>query len=110
MAVEKFIPMRKRFVKLTLRVRTKWITPCERASKTVPENGVRSCVHFCLRPLEPLERCDLLPPIVEILGLLSGKKSSGASSCSINFLRFAPEKKFVVKGSKQSESLLYNLT
>ena len=43
------------FIKLTLR--TKWITPCERASKTVPENSVGNCVHFCLRPLQPLERC-----------------------------------------------------
>ena len=45
-----------RFVKLTLR--TKRIAPCERASKSVPVNGVRNCVHFCLLPLEPLERCD----------------------------------------------------
>ena len=44
-----------RFVKLTLQ--SKWITPCERASKTVPENGVGNCVHLCLWPLEPLERC-----------------------------------------------------
>ena len=44
-----------RFVKLTLR--TKWIAPCERASKTVSENGVGNCVHFCLQPLEPFERC-----------------------------------------------------
>ena len=48
-----------RFLKLTLR--TKWITPCERAWKTVHENTVRNCVHFCLRPLEPLERCDTTP-------------------------------------------------
>ena len=25
----------------------------------VSENGVRNCVHFCLLPLEPLERCVL---------------------------------------------------
>ena len=43
------------FLKLTLR--TKWITLCERAQKTVPENGVKSCVHFCLRSLLRLERC-----------------------------------------------------
>ena len=43
-------PLLRCFLKLTLR--TKWITPCERASKTVPENGVRNCVHFYLRPLE----------------------------------------------------------
>ena len=47
-----------RFLKLTLQ--TKWITPCERAWKNVLENGVGNCVHFCLRPLEPLERCVLL--------------------------------------------------
>ena len=45
------------FVKLTLG--RKWITRCERAWKTRPENGVRNCAHFCLRPLEPLERCVL---------------------------------------------------
>ena len=55
MAVEEFQPMRKRFLKLTLR--TKWITPSERTLKTVQENGVGSCVHFCLRSLGPLERC-----------------------------------------------------
>ena len=43
------------FSKLTLR--TKWLTPCERAWKTVPENGVSSCVHFCLRSLLLFERC-----------------------------------------------------
>ena len=37
------------FSKPTLRA--KWIPPCERAWKTMPENGVRSCVHFCLRSL-----------------------------------------------------------
>ena len=25
--------------------------------KTVPKNDVRVCVHFCFRPLVPLERC-----------------------------------------------------
>ena len=48
--------MRKQFLKLTLQ--TKWITPSERALKTVLENDVRSCVHFCLRSLWHLERCD----------------------------------------------------
>ena len=56
LAVEEFQPTRKRFLKLTLR--TKWITPSERALKTVPENGVGNCVHFCLRSLGALERCD----------------------------------------------------
>ena len=55
MAVEEFQPMRKWSLELTLQ--TKWITPSERALETVPENGVRSCVHFCLRLLGPLERC-----------------------------------------------------
>ena len=56
MAIEKFQPMRKRFVKLTLW--TKWITPSERALKTVPRNGFGNCVHFCLRSLGALERCE----------------------------------------------------
>ena len=47
--------MRKRFLKPTLR--TKWITQSEKALKTVAENSVGSCVHFCLRSLGPLERC-----------------------------------------------------
>ena len=50
--------MRKWFLKLTLR--TKFITQSERVIKPVSENGVRTCVHFCLRLLGPLERCDLL--------------------------------------------------
>ena len=28
--------------------------------ESMPENGVRNCVHFCLQPFEPLERCDVL--------------------------------------------------
>ena len=43
------------FSKPTLRA--KWISPCERAWKTVSESGVRSCVHFCLKSLLHLERC-----------------------------------------------------
>ena len=62
MAVEEFQPTRKRFLKLTLR--TKWITPSERALKTVPKNGVRNCVHFCLRSLGALERCEKPKPYV----------------------------------------------
>ena len=50
--------MRKWFLDLTLR--TKWNTPCERAWKTVPKNGVASCAHFCLRSLVPFERCESL--------------------------------------------------
>ena len=45
------------FLKLTLA--TKRITPCERAWKTVPENGVFSCVPFCLRSLGHFARSDL---------------------------------------------------
>ena len=45
-----------RFLKLTLR--TKWITPCERAWTTAPKSSVGNCVHFCLRSLGHLERCD----------------------------------------------------
>ena len=44
MAVEEFQPTKKWFLKLTLQ--TKWITPSEKALKTVPENGVGSCVHI----------------------------------------------------------------
>ena len=29
----------------------------KKACKIVPENGVRSCVHFCLRSLLRLDRC-----------------------------------------------------
>ena len=47
----------QRFLELTLG--RKWISPCERAWKTVLKDGVRVCVHFCLRPLVPLERCVL---------------------------------------------------
>ena len=47
-----------RFLELTRG--TKWITSCERAWKTVPKNDVGVCVHFCLRPLVPLERCEYL--------------------------------------------------
>ena len=46
LAVREFPPVRKWFLGLTLR--TKRITPCERAWKTVPENNVGNCVHFCL--------------------------------------------------------------
>ena len=30
--------------------------PCETAPKTLLENGVRSCIHFCLRSPLPSER------------------------------------------------------
>ena len=56
LAVEELQAMRKWFLDLTLR--TKWITPCERAWNTVPQNGVASCVHFGLRSLVPFERCE----------------------------------------------------
>ena len=42
------------FLKLPLA--TKWKTSCERVWKTVPENGVYSCVPFCLRSLGPFEK------------------------------------------------------
>ena len=45
------------FLKLTLA--TKRSTPCERVWKTVPENGVFSCVQFCLRSLGRLAKCNL---------------------------------------------------
>ena len=47
--------LRSWFLKLTHRA--KWIPPCERVWKTMPENDVRSCVHFRLRSLLRLERC-----------------------------------------------------
>ena len=37
----------------------KRITPCKGAFKTVPENGVRSCVQFSLANLYPREDCDV---------------------------------------------------
>ena len=55
LAVKEFQPVRRWFFELTLA--TKRITPCERAWKTVLENGVFSCVPFCLRSLGRLERC-----------------------------------------------------
>ena len=45
-----------RFLELTRG--TKWITSGERPRKIVPKNDVGVCVHFCLRPLVPLERCE----------------------------------------------------
>ena len=65
MAVENFF-VRKRFFKLTLR--TKWFMPSERALKSAPKNGVRSCMHFCLKSLEPLERCVYIKPTEKTLG------------------------------------------
>ena len=55
--LKNFNQWRKWFLDLTLQ--TKWITPCERAWKTVPQNDVASCMHFCLRSLVPFERCGL---------------------------------------------------
>ena len=46
-----------RLLKLTLA--TKRSTQCEREWKTVPENGVFSCVPFCLRSLRRFARCVL---------------------------------------------------
>merc|ERR1712156_1200053 len=46
------------FLKLTFA--SKWSTPCERVWKTVPQNGVFSCVPFCLRSLGISARCGLL--------------------------------------------------
>ena len=43
---------------------THWITPCEKPWQFVPENGVKSCVHFCLQPLMPLETCDVFSSAV----------------------------------------------
>ena len=57
LAVREFPPVRKWFLGLALR--TKRTTPGERTWKTVPENYVRNCVHFCLKPPMTLERCDL---------------------------------------------------
>ena len=42
-----------------LTLATKQITPCERALKIMPENGVSSCVPFCLRSLGRFERCEV---------------------------------------------------
>ena len=44
--------------------RAKWIVSCERPWKTLQENGVRSCVHFCFSSLLLLERCVLWIVIV----------------------------------------------
>ena len=58
LAVKEFQPVRRWFFELTLA--TKRITPCERAGKIVIENGVFSCVPFCLRSLGCFERCDFV--------------------------------------------------
>ena len=50
-------PIRSWFLRLTLA--TKWSTPCERVWKSVPENGVFSCVPFCFRSFGRFARCDL---------------------------------------------------
>ena len=55
LAVKEFQPVRRWFYELPLA--TKRITPCERVLKTLLENGVFSCVPFCLRSLGPFERC-----------------------------------------------------
>ena len=68
MALEKFPPTGKWFLKLTLQ--KKWITPSERASKSVSENGVGSCVQFCLRSIGPLERCGLTKSVRLFCGTL----------------------------------------
>ena len=46
----------QRFLKLALA--TKRSTPCQSVWKTVPENGVFSCVPFSLRSLWPFAKCD----------------------------------------------------
>ena len=46
---------------MKLPLATKWSTPCEKVLKTVPENGVFSCVPFCFRSLGRFERCDSAP-------------------------------------------------
>ena len=46
------------FLKLTLA--TKRSTPCERVWKTVPENGIFSCVPFCFWSLGRFARCVFL--------------------------------------------------
>ena len=45
---------------LKLTPATKRITPCERVFKNVPENGVFSCVPFCLRSLRRFARCGVI--------------------------------------------------
>ena len=40
--------------------RTKWIVPFERASKTVPESGVRCGKHFCWQDLKDVGRMPVL--------------------------------------------------
>ena len=55
LATEEFRPARKLCLVLTLQ--TKRITLCKRAWNSEPENGLRNCVLFCLRPLMPKERC-----------------------------------------------------
>ena len=52
-----FYKPRKWFHHPTLQA--KWVTSCETAWKSVPKNGVIGvCMHFCLRMLVHLERCE----------------------------------------------------
>ena len=80
--------MRKRFLKITLR--TKRITLSERALKTVAENSVGSCVHFCLRSLGPLERCvpSLLLPPEMVQAALEGRGRGQNSICGTTTTHF----------------------
>jgi len=55
LAVKEFQPVRRWFFELTFAA--KRITPCEREWKAVLENGVFSCVQFCLRSPGCFERC-----------------------------------------------------
>ena len=45
-----------KFLEPTLK--TKYIKPCKKAGKTVRGDGVRNCVHYCLRPLVPFKICE----------------------------------------------------
>ena len=56
MAVKEFHPTRRWFFEHSTPV-VKQSTPCERVRKTVPENGVVSCVPFFLRSLGGFARC-----------------------------------------------------
>ena len=64
---KEFQPVTRCFFELTLT--TKRITSCEKAWKTLLENGVFSCVPFCLRSLGCFERYDESFKDVNLKGL-----------------------------------------
>ena len=73
---------------------TKWNTSCEKVWKTVPGNGVFSCVPFCFWSLlRRLERCaswNTLNSLLEIATEYPGPVASAASGLSFLHSMYTP--------------------